>query len=624
MSGILAWLLPGVPVAVGAVLAVLGRRGAPVARSLAVGTLAVTVVLALTVAADAPAVSAPFLSGLPIRLGVDPLSGAVAVTVAVVAVLVVLFATGEPALESPSRFFGLMCLFTGAMLLTVTAASVLPLLIGFEVMGAASWALIGFWYTDPVRVEAAHVAFLTTRATDLGMYLAAGALYAGGGTLDLDRLAGLPSPWLHLAAAGLVVAALGKSAQLPFSFWLSRAMSGPSPVSALLHSATLVAAGAYLLLRVQPLLGATSWAGPLVAWVGALTALGLGLVALAQHDLKQLLAASTCAQLGFVLVAAGTGSVAAGAGQLIAHAAVKSLAFVLAGALLTALGTKDLRALVGAGRSWPAVGMFGAVGLLALAGAPPLSLWLTKDAALAGALSSSAALYGVGLAAAAVSAAYAGKALVVLLAPLPAAPEPGYDSEERGSRNMPRRTVVAMVPLAVASVVLGVLAVPELSRRLAAGGEPPVAVPPPELVVSGLLAAVVLGVAGWRYPAGRSRPLPLPSALGQWAGGWLGLEPAARAVVVRPTLLLAGAVASFDDRFVDAGVRGSAWLGRQGGRVVTVRVEVTLDGLVRAVAAGARRLGGLARRPQTGQVHQYYAQALVLLLALAVTALAAR
>ncbi|MFC7106648.1 proton-conducting transporter membrane subunit [Nonomuraea rubra] len=168
-----------------------------------------------------------------------------------------------------------------------------------------------------------------------------------------------------------MLAALGKSAQLPFSFWLSRAMAGPSPVSALLHSATMVAAGAYLLLRLQPLLAATGWAATLVAWAGALTALLLGGVALAQRDLKQLLAASTCAQLGFMVMAAGLGAVAGGAAHLVAHAAVKSLLFLGAGAWLFSLGTESLDELRGAARRHRLVGVTFAVGALALAGVPP-------------------------------------------------------------------------------------------------------------------------------------------------------------------------------------------------------------------------------------------------------------
>ena len=186
--------------------------------------------------------------------------------------------------------------------------------------------------------------------------MAAGAAVAGGaGSLALARLPGAAQPWLTVITIGVVLAAFGKSAQLPFSFWLSRAMEGPSPVSALLHSATMVAAGAYLLLRTHPLLVASGWGAPTVAWTGAATALALGLVAVAQTDLKQLLAASTCAQVGFMVLAAGAGGIAGGTLQLVAHAAVKSLLFLAAGAWLATLGTKQLpalRARPAATRSW--------------------------------------------------------------------------------------------------------------------------------------------------------------------------------------------------------------------------------------------------------------------------------
>src|SRR5215472_6350744 len=211
-------------------------------------------------------------------------------------------------------------------------------------------------------------------------------------------LAGASRPGRDVIMAGILAAALGKSAQLPFSFWLSRAMEGPSPVSALLHSATMVAAGAYLLLRMHPLLVASAWGAPVTAWAGAVTALALGLVAVAQADLKQLLAASTCAQVGFMVLAAGAGGVTAGVMQLVAHAAVKSLLFLAAGAWLAALGTRQLPALRGAARRYPLVGVTFTVGAAVLAGLPPGSLWVGKDELLAAALHTSPALYGAGLA----------------------------------------------------------------------------------------------------------------------------------------------------------------------------------------------------------------------------------
>ena len=609
------WLLVAVPVVAGIVLAVAGRRADRLAPAVAVGTGAVVLTTALWAAIARPAVSAPLLDGLPVGLAVDGLSAVMVVTVAAVLMAVLVFSVSE----FGARFFGLVLLFAGAMLVTVTATTMTALLMSWEVMGATSYALIGFWWRDRERVASGGVAFLTTRAADLGLYLAAGALLAGGsGGLALADLPGIGSGWRDVAAAGLVVAALGKSAQLPFSFWLSRAMAGPSPVSALLHSATMVAAGAYLLLRVQPLLSATGWAAVAVAWVGAVTALVLGAVAVVQRDLKQLLAASTCSQVGFMVLAAGAGGVAAGTGQLVAHAATKSLLFLCAGAWLSALGTKDLRELRGVGRRYPVVGISFGIGALALAGVPPLSIWFTKDAVLSSALHSSAALYVVGLAAAAMSGLYAGRALLLLWSPA---------DREIGGEPVPRLQQWPLPVLAAGAAVLGIVFGLGDSRWW-------------EAVLSAVLAMVAVGLAAVAtrgatdVMAGRSRML----------SAWLHLEALARKGVAAPTVVLAGWLARFDDRVVDRAVRQgigapvvafAGWLGRfddrvvDGGvrvaaglgvvvaRVADARVDWSVDRLVRWVADVARDLGRSARRPQTGQLHHYYAQAVVALVVLA-------
>ncbi|MGI5167172.1 NADH-quinone oxidoreductase subunit L [Spirillospora sp. CA-253888] len=594
----LAWSLPALPLAAGGSLLV-GRRWADRIAPLAgVGVGLAVVVLALWASFARPAARFRLFEGVPAGLAVDGLSAVMAVTVAVVALAVLVYAAGE---AMDGRFFGLVLVFVGAMLVTVTATDLAVLLMGWKVMGAMSYALIGFWWRDAWRVESADVAFLTTRAGDLGLYLAAGCALAGAGTLELDGLAAAGGGWRDLVAAGLVLAALGKSAQLPFSFWLSRAMAGPSPVSALLHSATMVAAGAYLLLRVSPLLEATGWAASVVAWTGALTALALGGVALAQRDLKQLLAASTCAQIGFMVLAAGVGAPAGGVAHLVAHAAVKSLLFLCAGAWLTALGTKDLRELGGAARRYRVVGAAFGVGALALAGVPPLSLWFTKDAVLAAAAERSPWLYAVGLAAGVLSAGYAAKALFAVWRP--------------GGRTGERVGLLEKAPLVVlafAAAVLGVLGVPQLwgawGRLLRDASAPLPGVV--ELVVSGVLAVVVVGVSA-RWSPGEAG----------WAGRWFHLERAAGVLVARPVMALAQGLARFDDRVVDGGVRAFASTGRALASAADRRVEPRVDGAVTALGAGARRLGRAARRPQTGQVHAYYAQAAVLFAVLVVVVL---
>ncbi|MFE9611204.1 NADH-quinone oxidoreductase subunit L [Streptomyces sp. NPDC006012] len=605
----LVWLLVALPLGAGTLLASAGSRHDRPAPAVGVAVAVLTLGLAVAAAVTRPAASAPLFAGVRAGLAVDGLSAVMVVTVAAVTTAVLAFAVGEFGPEEDrGRFFGLMLVFAGAMLVTVTATTLPLLLMAWEVMGATSWALIGYWWRQPDRVRAADTAFLTTRAADLGLYLAAGAAVAGGvGSLTLRALPHTASPWLHLVTAGVVAAALGKSAQLPFSFWLSRAMRGPSAVSALLHSATMVAAGAYLLLRLRPLLDATGWAGPLTAWTGAATALAMGVVAVAQRDLKQLLAASTSAQIGFMVLAAGSGGVAAGTTQLVAHAATKSGLFLAAGAWLTALGTRQLPALRGAARRYRLVGTCFAVGALAMAGLPPLSLWAAKDEVLAAARADGTALYAVGLAAAAVAALYSVKALWYVTRPVPADAARGYDTERHGTRRIARTTPAPLLVLTSAAAGSGVLALPGPAawlRRLAGTGAEPVPAPW-ELGLSAGVAFAAAALAWWRLP---HRALA-PRAAVRWAAGWLYLERAAQAAVVRPVLGLARVLAGFDDRVVDGAVRqaarGALALARLAGRVD----DGGVDGAIRTVASGARRLGRLARHPQTGLLHQYYAQA---------------
>ncbi|VEH41185.1 NADH-quinone oxidoreductase subunit L [Kocuria rosea] len=610
-------VLPG---SVGAVLAL--SRAERAAAPVAVLTAAVTAVLAVVAALARPALSSPFVAGADFSLEVDVLAALTLPMVAVVTLLVLVFAAGNIRAGRP-RFHGLMLLFAAAALATATAASLPALLFAWELMGATSYALIGFWWRDADRVSAGLTAFVTTRTADLGLYVAAGAALAGGAGMALSALPAAEDPWRHVVAAGILVAALGKAAQLPFSFWLSGAMKGPSPVSALLHSAAMVAMGGYLLLRVEPLLASTGWAGQAAAWIGVATAVLMGIVALAQRELKQLLAASTVAQLGFVVLAAGVGAVSGGAAHLVAHASTKALLFLAAGAWLTALGTEELAALRGSGRRWRVVGVTASVGALALAGIAPLSLWATKDAVLAGALEVSGLLYAAGLVAAALSAAYAGKVLWTIW-------RRGARAEVRdgGTGQVGVLEQAPLVVLAAGAALLGVLALPPVSRILAEAMGGHGAVAPVELLVSATLALVVL-LLMLRVRA------PEPG----WAAGWLGLEAAAHAVVVRPALglahalarfddlvldravtaaagavpVLARAAARFDDRVLDAGVGATAHAADAAGRSAARIDDTVVDGAVEGLAGRVRRLGQLARAPQTGAVHQYFLQAVAVL-----------
>ncbi len=600
------WLLVLLPALVGAALC-LAPRVERLAGAVSVATAAGTLVLAIMVAMTQPTAAVAFLAIGGFTMRVDGLSAIIVPTVAAVTLLVVIFASRDIR-EARGRFHGLMLLFAAAALLTVVAGNLVTLLFAWEIMGGTSYALIGFWWRDGHRLASGTTAFVTTRAGDLGLYLAAGAALGGGAGLALADLPNAATPWRDLAAAGLLAAGLGKAAQLPFSFWLSRAMDGPSPVSALLHSAAMVAMGGYLLLRVAPLLEATGWADNAAAWIGAATALLLGAVAVAQRDIKQLLAASTAAQLGFVVLAAGLGARSGGVAQLVGHASTKAALFLAAGAWLSALGTKQFGGLAGAARRWRLLGVSAGVAALALAGIPPLSLWATKDAVLTAALEESVWLYVVGLAAAALSAVYAGKLLVAIWRAPDAHTATHLDDAQQGTRHVGPAESVSVAVLAVGAAILGMLVLPPLASAFAGTlGETPVTPGIWELTASGAIAiALVLATARWRPPEPR------------WATGWLGLEAAVYRGVVRPTLRIAASLARFDDTRVDLVVDHTASGSRAGARWAAAADDRNVDGSVEEVAARIRRAGRRSIRPQSGRLHHYYAQAVVLLAAVVV------
>lgn len=648
------WALPSLPLAIGLLLLASGRRGDRPATMIAIAALLATAGLAVWAAAARPEAALPWLAGLPLTLAVDGLSAVMVLAVTTVALAVLVYGAQELAPDDArARCFGFLLVFVAAMLLTVTATSLAGLLIGWELMGLASYALIGFWWSDPKRPPAANRAYLFTRAGDIGLYVAAGAALASAGTLAIAELpAAVPQPWLDVIAAGLILTAAAKSAQLPFSIWLSAAMQGPTHISALLHSATLVAAGGYLLLRTLPILAETTWALPLIAWLGAITAVVMGLVALAQRDLKQMLAASTAAQKGLIFLAVGASSVTAGTGYILAHATFKPLLFIAAGVLLYHARTTDLQALGGRGRATlGGAAVLFALGALALAGLPPFSAWVIKDEILAAALAISPLLYATGLAASFVTALYAGKMLILVWRGPPLTARPPAQMRPADPKPAPRRRLnwpilTPMTFFAVGAIGLAALGLPAVRawwQQLL--GQPVVAAPAAwELALSGLLsvAGLLLAASWWR--SGRLEPwaprtlnrgsvallqrwLELDHVAVGFAGAALSLSNAlnrldtslsklpqlAAAGVLLPARLLARA----DDQVVDAGVRAAATLGRRLAQLSERGDRLAVDAAVTAVASAFGHLGRQARRPQSGLLHQYYAQSVSVLAALA-------
>jgi NADH-quinone oxidoreductase subunit L len=417
------WLVPAVPMLAAGVIALLKQPMKKLSSGLAIGSLGFSLLLAL--AAFGHVVSG-WSHGQAVRevvnfswiqvgtthveLGwvLDPLAAVMLVMVTFVGLLIFIYSTGYMEHdENYTRFFCFLSLFAGAMLGVVIANSILLLFMCWELVGLTSYLLIGFWYQKPSAAAAAKKAFLTTRVGDVFFLLGIVWLFAQTGTLlfydhgagSMEALA-LGGLLVHHAAWGLTAAgaigllifagAVGKSGQLPLHVWLPDAMEGPTPVSALIHAATMVAAGVYLVARVYPLIsagipaGGTTTALTVVTWVGASTAVFAALVAVGQDDIKRILAYSTVSQLGYMMAGLGVGGVAVGMFHLITHAFFKALLFMGAGSVIHgAHEEQDIRHMGGLRKYMPLTFATYAVGMLALCGVPIFfSGFWSKDAIL--------------------------------------------------------------------------------------------------------------------------------------------------------------------------------------------------------------------------------------------------
>ena len=572
-------------------VAVLGLRR----RSRAVGAAAVasavaTVAVAVVASWAQPELAWHWSETLELSVAVDGFARVMVVLVPVVAAPVLVYAAATVK-EGRTRLLVLMLGFVAAMELLVVASDLLTLLIAWELIGAFSWALIGHGWRERSTSAAAAQAFITTRIGDLGLYVAAGMTFAATGGLGYDDLATVDGGRQDALAAGLLVAVAAKSAQLPFSPWLFSAMAGPTPVSALLHSATLVSAGAYLLIRVAPALEPTGWFLPAVAGLGMATALAGGVTAVLQSQAKRVLAASTSAQYGLMFVAVGAGSTAAAGAQLVTHAAFKSLLFLGAGVAIHAAGSGDLGDMR-LGRVVPGVARLSLVGAVALAAIPPLGgAWSKQEIGAAAAHSSTWLLLGV-LVAGALSVTYALRYQLLVFGRGPA-DDNRIDHRVDGQPTTSERWSIGV--LATITIALSVLWLPSSRKVLeqATDGELYDA-PLWELVMTlALSAAVAVGVL-WAWRTGRLNALAPAGARGM-AADWYGLARLSRVIVVNPTLALSRGLARFDDRVVDAGVRGAEQLTRTLSRLAWRRTEWSLDALVRGLA-GAVGLGARGTR----------------------------
>jgi len=403
----LVWLVPLLPLLGFIILMLFGRRlGEPVAGWVATAAMGGSFVASLLVFAGMVGLEGGesgerivqvklfdwVVAGdfsVDIGLLADPLSVTMILFITGVATLIHLYSIGymhgDP---NFSKFFVYLNLFAFSMLMLVLGDNLLLTFLGWEGVGACSYFLISFWFTDEANASAGKKAFVTNRVGDFGFMLATFLAFFAYGSIEYgDMFSGsIPASTATAIALLVFVGAAGKSAQFPLYLWLPDAMAGPTPVSALIHAATMVTSGVYLLARINPILAASyDWAPSLIAWVGLFTALFAASIAVAQDDIKKVLAYSTVSQLGFMVVAVGTGVYVAALFHMITHAFFKALMFLGSGSVIHGMNDdQNMKRYGGLAKLMPITAGTFIIGWLAIAGIPPFSGFWSKDEILVG------------------------------------------------------------------------------------------------------------------------------------------------------------------------------------------------------------------------------------------------
>lgn len=461
----LIWLVPALPLFGFLVLVATGRRmGDPLAgwfaTAMVTGSFGVVVKLFAdlqALPADGRVLTQKLFTWIPagdfsVDIGflVDPLSITMCLFVTGIGALIHLYSIGYMKGDANfSKFFIYLNLFITSMLLLVLGDNLLLTFLGWEGVGTCSYLLISFWFTDQANASAGKKAFVVNRIGDVGFMVGTFLVWTTVGSLNyLDIAPAAPAIAAGTATAiGLLffLGAVGKSAQLPLFVWLPDAMAGPTPVSALIHAATMVTAGVYLITRLNPIMANAGWANDVVAWVGAITALVAATIAVAQNDIKKVLAYSTVSQLGYMFLAVGTQTYVAGVFHMITHAFFKALLFLGSGSVILAMAhEQDMRRYGNLRKYLPITYVTFIIGWLAIAGVPPFSGFWSKDEILAGAYNAGSAgpvLWAIGLVTALLTAFYMTRQVIMTFygaeqwrEPLPVGAE--HEETEEGSPAM--------------------------------------------------------------------------------------------------------------------------------------------------------------------------------------------
>ncbi|MDY0341418.1 MAG: NADH-quinone oxidoreductase subunit L [Coriobacteriia bacterium] len=538
---------------------------------------------------------------ISLGLALEPMSAVMLLVVTIVGAAVQVYSLGYMHREERiGWYYAALSLFTAAMLVLVLSNDFLGLFMAWEVMGLCSYLLIGFWHEQEAPRLASIKAFLTTKVGDLGFMLALAVIYAEVGVFDFATVLG--HDWsagtATFVALLMLFGAMGKSAQFPLHTWLPDAMAGPTPASALIHAATMVAAGVFLIVRAFPIFEASGIALTVTLWVGLGTALLSGLLAMVQHDIKKVLAYSTISQLGFMFIALGAGSPTVALYHLVTHAYFKSLLFLGAGVIIHAAHTQDMRQMGGLARKLPVTSLTFAAGSLALAGVVPFSGFWSKDEILAVLLHEQQyAAFAIALAAAFVTAFYVARLWFRVFT----APTQQAELHE-GHRSM----VAPMVVLAAITAVIGFFG-PTLGGFLGHG------IPWPAFgtaAVSTFAAAAGI-MLGW-YVYGRRKSVVntqvikqrFPHAYGVLVNKYY-FDLTYGYFIVGGYTALARGLASLDANVVDGIVNGAARTWRSLAALGWAFDRRVIDGVVNGSASAVRAAGARMRTLQTGSVRGY-------------------
>jgi len=568
-------------------------------------------------------------SNLVFELGwvVDGLSIMMYFLVNVVGLIVFIYAVGY--MKDDVRvewFFAAFSLFAGSMLILVGAPNLIQLIIGWEGVGLASYFLIGFYWEDMANVNAGNKAFMVNKVADVGLILGAIILGLAIGTFDFFEMS--TAAFEHSESLGAVAivggallffGAMGKSAQFPLHIWLPDAMAGPTPVSALMHAATMVTAGVYLMGRVFPLFEyLASDIRPWMVAIGAITLFAIGLLALVADDIKKVLAYSTVSQLGYMMTAVAAGGYTAGLFHLFTHAFFKALLFLGAGSVIHAVHSNNMSDMGGLRKAMPRTYWTFVVGSLSLAGIIPLAGFWSKDEILV-ALNHEGyiAVMWIGIAGAFVTAFYMTRAVALT-----------FHGEYKGHghpHESPAIMTVPLVALAIPSILFGLFNVPGweipgignfsewLAVRVVPMGDEHAEAIDLVLAGSGLLAAL-LGIAlGWMVwgkdratQAERDRfevPALYPLLRNKYY-----VDDLADGITAGTMGPVARFVNWVNDYVIDSIVNGAAFLTKGLGSFVYGVVDQRgVDGVVHGLGAGADGAGSALRKMQTGRIQQYAA-----------------